>query len=451
MATTTMAEAERPSWPLYGWGAVLVLFLAYAVAFLDRGVMGLLVEPLRRDLKITDTQFGLLAGPAFGLFYVTAGLPLGWLADRTNRVYIIAIGILLWSAMSVASGLSTNFAELFIARMGVGVGEAALAPAAVSLLADLFPPERRAMPLGTFTAGNALGSGLALILGGIFIAYAAHGIGGLPLVGSWFAARHPWQDVFILTGLLGVPVALAVLMLREPPRARTPIAGDTSSLGDGISYIRTYWYVLLPILVGTGVMFLSSNAAGAWSPAMWIRKFHWTATEVGTRLGAVTAPCSVLGFLASGLVAGWLARRGRIDAPLLTMIIGATIYTPASILTPLMPTPALTIACVMIGGLSGGLTFGMATTAIVSVTPSRLRGLMVSVYLLIGNLVGQGLGPPSVGVLMDYVLGGPTKVSIALSIVSFMGLAPGLLLLLAATWRYWPRAVAIKDADAAAA
>ena len=212
--TTDHAPAPRA---LAGWFAVGVLLAAYAVSFLDRLILTLIVQPLKADLGISDTEFGLLQGPAFALFYATMGLPLGWLADRVHRVRLMAVAILFWSLMTFLSGYATEYWHLLLCRFGVGFGEAALVPAAVSLLADLFPPQRRALPVSVFTAGLAVGSGLALYLGGSFIAFAEQGATQLPLLGPVFEGHAPWQIVLMLAGLVGVPVA-ASSATRRPSR-----------------------------------------------------------------------------------------------------------------------------------------------------------------------------------------------------------------------------------------
>ena len=165
-------QPDTHSRGLGGWFAVGVLLAAYTVSFLDRQLLTLLVQPIKADLGLSDTQIGILQGPAFALFYATMGLPLGWLADRVNRVYLMSVAIAFWSLMTFLCGFATDYTHLLLARFGVGFGEAALVPAAVSLLADLFKPERRALPVSVFTCGLAVGSGLALMLGGSFIAFA---------------------------------------------------------------------------------------------------------------------------------------------------------------------------------------------------------------------------------------------------------------------------------------
>ena len=415
-----------------GWGAVAVLVVAYAVSFIDRQVVGLLVEPLRHDLRISDTQIGLLQGPAFGLFYALAGLPLGWLADRVHRVRLIAGGILVWSAMTALSGLANSFPSLFLARMGVGVGEAALVPAAVSLLADLFPPQRRALPMSVFTSGVSLGIGLALLLGGVFVAFAAHGVERLPLVGAGLAGRHGWQIVFLLAGSLGLPVALAVSLLAEPKRSHAAGTPD----GDLLTYLRANQRLFLPLLGGAGVMYLFTNALPAWAPSLFVREFHWRAADVGVRLGGLVAPAAVCGSILSGLTAHALGRRHGLEAPLRVMLIGAVLLTPIALLGPLSPTPELALAGVAAMYFAFSLCFGVATATFVAATPPRLRGRMVALYLLVGNLIGLGFGPVVVGVLLDHLPGGGAKVGVALAITAAISVVPGAVLLGLALRRY---------------
>ncbi|MGH8237396.1 MAG: MFS transporter, partial [Steroidobacteraceae bacterium] len=166
-ATTDTPLAWPP--PARAWWTVAVLTFTYIISFVDRTILGLLIEPIKVELSLNDTQIGLVQGMAFGLFYAVMGLPLGWLADRTSRRGLIAVGAALWCAATAACGLASSFVQLFLARIAVGVGEAALSPAAMSIISDSFPKERRAVPIGVYAAAAALGAGLALIVGGTVI------------------------------------------------------------------------------------------------------------------------------------------------------------------------------------------------------------------------------------------------------------------------------------------
>ncbi len=418
---------------LAGWAAVALLLAAYAVSFLDRQIISLLVQPLKADLGISDTQIGILQGPAFGVFYALLGLPLGWLADRVHRVRLIALAIALWSAMTVASGLTNSFEGLLLARIGVGVGEAALVPAAVSLLSDLFRPERRALPLSVFTTGISVGLGLALVLGGAFVTWSADGtVGALPLLGGWLAAQQPWQATFVLAGLVGLPVAALVLLLDEPRVARGAAADARDSASGALRYLRERGDFFLPMLLATSALYILSSAVSAWVPALFIRRFDWSPAEVGQTLGAWIMLFGILGNLVSGALTQRFLRRGRIDGPLRTMLVGTALMLPAATLAPLLPDAAWVMAGVLVMYFAIALTFGIATTTFVAVTPPRLRGQVVAIYLLLGNLVGLGLGPPLVGMLVDHgssTLGG---IGPALSLVCAAVAAPALALMLRA-------------------
>jgi MFS family permease len=316
--------------------------------------------------------------------------------------------------------------------MGVGVGEAALVPAAVSLLADLFPPRRRALPMSVFTAGVSLGIGLALLLGGVFVAFAAHGAERLPVVGAWLARRHGWQIVFLLAGSLGLPVALAVSFLSEPKRSHAVAAPG----GDLLSYLRANLGLFLPLLGGAGVIYLFTNALPAWAPTLFVREFHWRAADIGVRLGSLVAPCAVGGSILSGVTAHALGRRYGLEAPLRVMLIGAVLLTPIALLGPLSSTPGLALASVAAMYFAFSLCFGVATATFVAATPSHLRGRMVALYLLIGNLIGLGFGPVVVGFLLDHLPGGGGKVGVALAITAAISVIPGVALLGLALRRY---------------
>jgi MFS family permease len=412
-----------------GWFAVALFALAYAISFLDRQVVSLLVEPLKRDLVINDTQIGLLQGPAFGIIYALFGLPLGWLADRVHRPRLIAAAIALWSAMTVASGLASNFHELLLARVGVGIGEATLVPAAVALLAGLFEPSRRALPLAVFTSGLSVGLGLALAFGSALIAYTTHGVAELPLIGSWLATQRPWQAVFILAGLTGLPVAAMVLLVAEPRTRGAPTPEALQSVAAAIGHIRRHRHFFVPMLAAMAGLYLVSNAFAAWMPSLFIRQLGWTATQVGATLGLGIMACALIGNVGSGLLTAALFRHGQRDAPLRTMLIGASVLIPAAALMPWAGTSPLAIGGALLVYLATALAFGIATTAFVEVTPAPIRSQVIALYLLIGNLAGLGLGPPSVGMLIDYGRAPFNQIGPALSLVCTVVGVPSLWLL----------------------
>lgn len=214
-ATTSAAPDDGSAYPepRRAWGLVVVLTIAYAISFVDRQIISLMVEPIKAYLHLSDTQISLLMGPAFAVFYTIMGIPLGRVADKFNRRNLIVIGMTLWCLMTAASGLARNFAQLFVARMGIGVGEAALSPAALSMISDSFPPEKRTSPIGFYNSAIYIGSGLALVLGGVVIQIVTNSPPvNVPLVGELV----PWQTTFIIVGLPGLIIAAIIGVRRQP-------------------------------------------------------------------------------------------------------------------------------------------------------------------------------------------------------------------------------------------
>lgn len=421
--------AARDASAVAGWFAVGALLAAYAVSFLDRQLITLLVQPIKLDLGISDTQMGLLQGPAFGLFYATMGLPLGWLADRVHRVRLMAVAIVFWSLMTFLSGYANEYWQLLLCRFGVGFGEAALVPAAVSLLADLFEPRRRALPISIFTAGLAVGAGLSLIVGGRLIAFAGSGAESLPLIGSWFAGREPWQVVFMLAGLAGLPVALLVLGLTEPRAGeRMARAGsdDWRELGAAFRHLAAERGFFAPMLASMAALFVITTAVSAWLPSVFIRDHGWTPVEVGARLGPVILGCALFGNLIAGFASRAMVARSFADATLRTIQGGAVVMVPLAVVTGLGDSPLLALAFAGALFCATSVTFSIASLAFVEATPPRMRGQVVALYLLLANFFGLALGPPGVGLLIDSGIPSVSSVGASLGFVCLLSGLPGL-------------------------
>ncbi len=235
----TTAAAQTTAGPTahslrYAWYVVGVLTLLYAFSFIDRQIFSLLVGPLRRDLHIGDAKMSLLIGFRFALFYTFFGIPLGRLADIYSRRLIIATGLVLWSGFTASCGLAQTFETMLLLRMGVGVGEAALSPAAYSLITDYFPRERLATALSVYSMGIYVGSGMAYLLGGLVVAYAStQAMWTIPLLG----AVHPWQIIFLMVGLPGIAVAPLLFTVNEPAVHRGAGRRSTVPMRQVFSYI----------------------------------------------------------------------------------------------------------------------------------------------------------------------------------------------------------------------
>lgn len=408
------APAQSRIWPHPGWGwfAVGALMVAYTSSFIDRQILSLLVEPIRADLGISDTEFSLLAGLAFSLFYTLLGVPLARLADRGSRRLIILIGILVWSVMTVCCGLANSFWALFAARVGVGIGEAALSPAAYSMISDYFPPRMRARALAVYSMGPYIGAGLALMIGGgVIDVIARHGALTLPFVGE----LAPWQQTFVLVGLPGLLIAALFLIVREPPRQGLVKADAHAGV---MSFLWARKKTFYAMILGFSIFGIAGISYLAWIPAVLIRTHGWSASQVGFTYGAVLLLAATPGVLVGGWLSDFLSARGRKDAPLYAAIIGLVCSIPFAIATPLMPTAALTVASLAGFSFFAGVMNSLPATSLQSVSPNQFRAQVTAIYFLIGNLISLAGGPTIVAAISDSLLGGSQKIGLSLSIVS---------------------------------
>jgi MFS family permease len=390
--------AEGPRESAAGWFAVGVLTALYACSFIDRQVMGLLVGPIRHDLGISDTQMSLLLGPAFAVFFALVSLPMGRLVDRVRRTRFIAAGVALWSLMTAGSGLAASYGQLFALRMGVGIGEATLSPAAYSLAADHFPKRRLGLALAVYGLGVPVGSGLAYVIGGVVVkaAMASPDL-SLPLVGP----LQPWQAVFLVVGLPGLLLALLTLTVREPPRSGAR-AEAASAAGQGlIAQLRRHPRAYACHILGFSTNALFGFGAAAWMPTLFIRLHHVEVQTVGIIFGTGLVVFGISGTLFWGTLHDRIARRGRTDAALLvgmTIALLAPLFAVTAALAPRLP---VATAALFAFSFVGGAWSGPAAAALQVITPNRLRGQVSALYLFGINVLGLGLGPPAVALVSD--------------------------------------------------
>jgi MFS family permease len=386
------------------WGMVVLLMAAYVFSYTDRVILSILVEPIKADLELSDGQIGLLLGPAFAIFYATMGLPFGWLADRYRRTWIIGAGFLAWSIATFASGLTRNFGQLFAARMSVGVGEATLSPCAMSLIADSFPKERRGRPIALYTMGIVIGSSIAFLIGAFVLGWTKRAeLPELPFLG----VVEPWQLVFIVIGLLGVLPALAFFFMREPKRLIGQSIDETlkgANMIDVLRYVGTHWktYATFMSLV---CLMTTVAYAGFWNPSMFERTFGWSGEKYSLINGIVTLPVGVAVYTLSGWLSDKWMGAGQRDAPLIIMIIGTLILTPLYALTPLMPDGTSAFVVLTIGGVGMMMMTAVSVTALLGITPAKIRGQMVALYYMTMSLFGLFIGPTAVGLLSQHVFG----------------------------------------------
>lgn len=412
-------ETEVYPAPRYAWYVVALLTLAYVFSFIDRQILNLLVAPIQRDLGIGEKQMSLLMGATFAVFYTFFGIPLGRLADSWSRRWLVVLGIAFWSLMTAGCGLARNFWQLALARMGVGVGEAALSPAAYSLIADYFPPERRSTALGVYGMGIYIGSGLALILGGLVVKFAAaQEQVVLPLVG----AMRSWQVVFFIVGLPGLLVALLLLTIREPARQgtrRKAVTGGSSA--PAVPPLREVWAYMSGnrgtftcLYVGVAMASLSAYGTMAWIPTFFIRRHGWTAGNTGLVLGLIIGICGTAGMMTGGRLADWLRGRGQSDANLRVALLGVVAWLPFGALYPIVSSAWWAAALLAPVLFFSSMPFGLAPAAIQQLMPNTMRGQASAIYLFVINLIGLGLGPTVVATLTQDVFQDKNAVHLSL-------------------------------------
>lgn len=412
----TQVPGAQP-WPssALGWYAVAILTLAYIFSFIDRTIIALMVEPIKADLGLSDTQIGILHGFAFALFYTLMGLPIGWLADRSRRNLIICAGIAVWSLMTAACGLARNFWQLFLARIGVGVGEAALSPPAYSMLADFFPPQKLGRPIGVYSSGIYLGAGLAFIVGGAVVQFFRNVRSvDVPVLGELFS----WQLAFIAVGLPGLIVAALMLTVREPPRRSRPAEQHAPrDIGSFLRWLRLHWRPLGAHMVGISFIGIPVQAIIAWAPTYFIRVHGYHPGQAGLALGLVFLVFGASGMVAGGITTDWLKSRGRDDAPLLTGLIAALTALPFAAIATLAAEPMLALALIAPLVFCVSLGVGAAPTGLQLVTPNHYRAQLGAVFLLLLNLIATGCAPLFTALATDYLFADEAAVGKSLALV----------------------------------
>lgn len=414
------------TWPRTGtaWWMVSLLFLAGIFSVIDRAILNIVVDPVRLDLGITDVQIGLLQGLAFGVFYAFMGLPMGLLADRTSRKRLLVAGITIWSLATIASGYATSFGELFAARLMVGLGEAALGPCAISLIADMFPPEKRGRPISVYMMGQGLANGIAISVTGIIISVAiAGGFAAVPLIGE----MAPWRTTFLICGALGLLVALGLLTTREPARQNVTVTKPLKSALPGVAEAQFFWRnrgVMLPLYFGFAIVFLVAYGAGSWAPAMLMRGFGASPAFLGAWLGPFSIAFAAVGPLIGGLLLDRSMKQGKVMkrfgilslAPLLAIPSALAVMADNVYVAALLVASSAAIFSVI-----GTVMFA----TLQAIVPPQMRGSSISLTLILNTMIGAACGPLLIATVTEHILGDATQVGWSIAIVSIPALIVG--------------------------
>lgn len=409
------------------WWTVAALMLLYVVSYLDRTIVTLLVEDIKRDLSLNDLEISIFMGPAYAVSYAIFGLGFGWAADRFSRRWVIFTGLTIWSFAASACGLAQNLIHLILARLGVGAGESALSPAGYAMISDSFPKERLTFAMSVFVMGSVIGSALSMGIGGLLIAIIPeHGL----VVGNW-GPIAAWRVVLLVTGVPCLLVSWIVFTLREKPRGP---ATATVPLPAGAVWrqMRGNARFYGGHFIGFSLNSLCGSALVAWIPAYMSRRYGWNAADIGLTLALVMSVATVSGLLLSGAAVDWWFRRGRRDAHLIVFAI--TGLSQAALVAVAMTVADPTTFLLLITLIFMPTMFsGAAASSLQIMTPPELRGTISSVYIMIFSLIGVGGGPAVAAGLTAILFADQMMIGwgIAVTFAIFMPLS-GLCLLAAA-------------------
>lgn len=419
MTSQTPTDLTRKRYA-YEWYVVAICMVAYIFSFVDRQILALMIEPIKHDLQLSDTQFSLLHGLAFSLFYAFMGMPIALLADRFSRPKIIAIGVAFWSLATAVCGLSKNFTQMFLARIGVGIGEAALSPATYSMLSDMFPREKLGRAVAIYSIGSFIGGGVAFLIGGYVIDLLKNlDSVTLPLLGS----MRPWQVTFFLVGLPGLFVALLIAAtVRDPARKGLKLDANGQvhkpSLGQAFAFLGRHRQTFTCHYLGFSFYAMTLFCMLSWTPAFYMRTFGLAPSEAGYILGLIVLLANTSGVLCGGWLIDWLAKRGYSDAPMRAGVIGAMGMALPAVLFTQVGELWLSLALLVPAMFFASFPMPASTAAMQILPPNQMRAQVSALFLLISNLIGLGLGTTLVALLTDRLFQSPALVGHSVSLLN---------------------------------
>lgn len=408
MATVTAppesAAAGVRASGFYRWYVVGFLTLASTVSIIDRQILALMIGPVKRDLGVSDTMMGLLGGLAFTLFYTALTLPMAWLADRTNRRRIIGLGIFFWSLATMACGMAGRFSHLFIARATVGIGEAALAPAAISMLSDYFDRHRLPLAIAIFGAAPFIGVGLANLLGGLVIAK----LEAMPeIVLPLFGTMRSWQAMFVIVGAPGLLLAIVALTVREPKRiGRIDAGAKGMTLREAAGFFAGRRRFLTYHFIGFTALAMQGWAIFYWVIEFFLREHGAERAAVGFTFGLIALVIGTAGGVFAGQLSARMMQAGRPDATLRLVLAATIALIPVGVAAFLVPSYALAMVLVAVAIFFMGWPNGLGTAALQFIVPNELRGQVMALYYVVVNFLSYTLGPLLGGLISDRVFGG---------------------------------------------
>jgi MFS family permease len=388
--------------PRAAWVMLAILVVLYVFSFLDRQIISMIVDPIRKSLGIDNVKMSYLMGVSFALFYAAGGLPLGWMVDRFPRRWVLFLGVTAWGVAQAACGLAGNFNQLLIARMFVGVGESSMMPSAHSMLSDAFPKHRLATAMSIYSMGAVIGVGLSNILGGALVqSLLAHPHISVPVLGQ----LEPWQVVFLVTGLPGLFIGLLIFLAPEPARRRKSEASSKGAKRSMWPFLFKRWRLWLTFTSVFGVMNVAYGALVFWQPAYFSRYFHWGPAKYGLALGLISAIAGAGGMLFSGTVVDRMFAKGIKDAHLRYFMWALILSTPFVIYGLCSSNVWVYLGLIWIAQFATVNFLGFGSAAVQLTTPTELRGRMSALFTTcIVALMGTSLGSSVPAWIAKYVI-----------------------------------------------
>jgi MFS family permease len=407
------------------------------LSMLDRSIINLLVEPIKRDLQLSDTQMSLIIGFAFSGAYGLMGLPMARVADRYSRKAILVTGLAVWSVATALCGAARSFTHLFIARGVVGGAESVAGPSSMSIISDLVPPEKLPRAFAIYQLGISAGAAGALLVGGLLVGYFAR---IAPVELPLFGVARAWQLVLLVCAIPGLLTALLFfLTVREPVRRNRRSQGS-APLREVWRFLVKNRVLFLFLFLSLGIGAIENFGLMAWRPAFYERTYGWSPQQIGPLLAlslAISVPIS----LTTGT---WLAermnRKGYVDAMVRVCFLTQALSAPFSIAGPLMPDPYLALICGTLASMFGLMAAPAQNAAIQLITPNEMRATVSALYLLTISVVGTGFGPLVIALTTDYGFGDEASLRYSMALVAG-ALAPGGALLMYLAMRPYARAV----------
>ena len=410
------------------WYMLAILTLVFILSFVDRSSLSLVAKLVERKFGIGDYQMSFLLGASFVLFYSTISIPAGYLVDRFSRRGVIGWAVFAWSTMTILCGFARTYLQLFLGRAGIGIGEAALQPAAYSMIRDGFPPDRRGRAFGVYQMGPMVGVGFSLFVGGWLLKLSRSGaIAGVP----WLGSLQAWQFVVVVPGLAGILLAGLMLSLREPVRAipqRAGMQNGWAAYAQALRYARRHGALYATLWGGATLYAMAISGFNAWLPTVISRSWHLPLSMVGRTLGPLMMISVPAGLLLFGAVMDYRSRRRRYVAPLEVALVVGVLSCLATMALAFVGNPLLAMALYVCHAFFSSPMPSSAGATMAQVTPGYLMGRLTSVFFFVQNLLGLALGP-TMATLLAHCYGNDPQ-ALRYGIVTLYCLCMGLAIVL---------------------